>query len=252
MKFLKFLVFLLGFQLSVAEANEVIWRGLIEGQSPNEVAELIRKMEGIKKIKVKKAKKKKPASLKIKYLKKGSIEVAGKRVTINPLFEADKLYGVALNVVPEGWASCLSNGLGVQQQLDGLLTQGYTQKEKYSPDLIKDIDQRIYERKIRVIGKNSNDYESLPERLRTLVNHYYNETVSVENILTVSAHTHSAGSAGAGIANISYNLCKKEAGFYGGNLLRYTSNRYQEVLRKQKEETLKSSRGDFREKADEL
>lgn len=253
MKLVKAIIFFwIALQIGSAQAGEIIWRDLAEGQSPDEVAQIIRQMEGIKKVKVKKAKKKRPASLKIKYSKKSSIAVAGKRVTINPQFESDELRFVELSVLPESWVACLSSGVRVQQELDALLSQSYTQKQKYRAELLDDLEERISQRKIRIIGKNSNDYERLPAESRFLVNLYQNDTVSVENIVNVSAQTYSAGSAGAAIANITFNLCKSEAGFYGGNVLRYSTNQYQETVRKRKEGKARDSREAFREKAMDL
>lgn len=243
---------LLFVQFPLSNASESIWRGLIEGQSPQEVAEIIRQMDGVKKVKVKKAKKKRPASLKIKYVKKGSIEVAGKKVTINPLFNSGKLFAVELNIAPDGWTSCLSKALVVQEELDLLLTQGYSQESKYGSEVISEYDTRISQRKIRIIGKSTSDYEKLPERLKSLTNVYKNDSLTVENIVRVNALTHSAGTTGSGIANIMYNLCKSEAGYYGYNTLRYSSNRYQEDLRLQKAEKANVAVEGLRDRASEL
>jgi len=218
-----------------------LWGGLNHGASIQEVASVLASRDDIKKVKIKK-KKKIPVSLKISYREKRSVEVAGRRMIITPEFdEAGLLRAVDLTVLPQGFLAvpCLPWAFSTFRELDSLLKTKYIVNEESGASSVieSELANRIARRKIDIIGASSNNNQRLPEILRRLKIGYDGGLLQVTNLLRVTAKTYFGSStSNQGMMNLTYNLCKNSAGFYGENTIRYASKEYYDSQKELKKE----------------
>jgi hypothetical protein len=219
-----------------------LWGGLYHGQSIEEVAAVLTKREDIKKVKVKK-KRKVPVGLKISYREKKTVGVAGKRMTIGPVFDEGRLISVVLTPVPQGFfaVNCLPRAFLAFKELDSLLRRKYIANDEsgMSSQLESELERRISERKIQVIGATRNNYHRLPENLKLIQVGYDDGEVQVTNKMGVFAQTYTGSSStNQGMMNLGYNMCKNSAGFYGGNSITYMEKSYYDRKERQRFENL--------------
>lgn len=123
------------------EAQPIIWRDMRAGMSPEQFAESLRKVEGIKAVDVTR-KGKKPARVKISYVSGNGIVIGDLNPSVNPLFVNDRLESITLSET-----QCYSTVEAKIEKLASALGEKYPKQQRVkvvSPDGVSVDTQRAF------------------------------------------------------------------------------------------------------------
>lgn len=188
-------------QAFAQEARVVLWNGLEAGMSPQEVVTALQGKPGIKSVVLKK--KNNEDQIDIKYDGRG-IEVAGKASRIGTSFTGGKLQSVTVTPVSGfGLAFCLSNGQIAYDYYHTLLSQKYEQN--YAPNFEL---SNVAVARMR-LDRLTTEYYRVP--VERILEGFTDGKVQVLNTVRLNAAFNDTSKYSF---NVSYNMCKDDAGIY--------------------------------------